>query len=401
MFRAALFPSRRAALVAATSVVAAGTLYATQRETALEGNTPVTKRRPGPLWAPMTRKQMLDHLRTSGVFIKRTEHGGPEPGTVDLSKIGKESDDDDVFDLLIVGGGATGAGTALDAASRGLKIAMVERDDFASGTSSKSTKLVHGGVRYLQKAIMELDYEQYKLVREALRERKIFLTTAPYLSNMVPILLPVYTWWQLPYYYVGSKMYDLLAGKENMESAYWMGPGRSLEAFPMLKTDGLVGSVVYYDGQHNDSRMNMALVSTAVQHGGIVANQCEVVALHKQIDPTKLGKLRIHAATLKDRMTGEEFVVRCRGVINATGPFSDGVRKLDDPTIQNIVAPSSGVHITLPVSDYRDCGAGQLLPKPTSSRLLTCTELLRPQDHGSARPCHLGRPCHLLPSLAG
>jgi glycerol-3-phosphate dehydrogenase len=172
------------------------------------------------------------------------------------------------FDLLVIGGGATGAGVAVDAASRGLRVALVERDDFSSGTSSKSTKLVHGGVRYLQKAIFELDYEQYKLVREALHERKIFLQTAPYLSNMLPIMLPVYKfvlfhlqypshvtnatqctrYWQVPYYWAGCKMYDFLAGGENMESSYVMSRGKALEAFPMLKSKGLVGAVVYYDG---------------------------------------------------------------------------------------------------------------------------------------------------------
>jgi glycerol-3-phosphate dehydrogenase len=116
------------------------------------------------------------------------------------------------------------------------------------GTSSKSTKLVHGGVRYLQKAVMELDYDQYKLVREALHERRIFLQTAPYLSQMLPIMLPIYKYWQVPYYWAGCKMYDVLAGKENMETSYLMSKGKALEAFPMLKSDGLVGALVYYDG---------------------------------------------------------------------------------------------------------------------------------------------------------
>jgi glycerol-3-phosphate dehydrogenase len=162
MFRARAIP-RRAILLTSTSVALAGTYYLT-RSSPLhldsDSSTPVTKRRPGPLWSPPSRSQMLEHLRTSGVFIKRTQEGGPEPGAVILKDendlAGKE--EDDVFDLIIVGGGATGAGAALDAASRGLKVACVERDDFSSGTSSKSTKLVHGGVRYLQKAIMELDY---------------------------------------------------------------------------------------------------------------------------------------------------------------------------------------------------------------------------------------------------
>ena len=116
------------------------------------------------------------------------------------------------------------------------------------GTSSKSTKLVHGGVRYLQKAVMELDYDQYKLVREALHERRIFLQTAPYLSQMLPIMLPIYKYWQVPYYWAGCKMYDVLAGKENMETSYLMTKGKALETFPMLKSDGLVGALVYYDG---------------------------------------------------------------------------------------------------------------------------------------------------------
>jgi glycerol-3-phosphate dehydrogenase len=177
--------------------------------------------------------------------------------------------DDEQFDMLIVGGGATGAGIAVDAVSRGLKVALVERDDFSSGTSSKSTKLVHGGVRYLQKAILEADYEQYKLVREALHERKIFLQTAPYLSAMLPIMLPIYKcvptrncraewlkefrYWQVPYYWAGCKMYDLLAGKENMERSYLMTKPRALETFPMLKSDGLVGALVYYDGAYASS----------------------------------------------------------------------------------------------------------------------------------------------------
>ncbi|KAL7423798.1 mitochondrial glycerol-3-phosphate dehydrogenase [Cryptotrichosporon argae] len=363
-----LVPSRRALLYAAGAAGVTTSYLYLRPSYALDSEpVPVDKRRPGPLWSPPSRAQMLEHLRTSGVFIHRTAAGGPEPGPVLLKD--ENEDDHDVFDLLVVGGGATGAGTALDAASRGLKVAMVEREDFASGTSSKSTKLVHGGVRYLQKAVMELDYEQYKLVKEALRERKIFLETAPHLSSMLPILLPIYTWWQLPYYYAGCKMYDLLAGKENMESAYWMGKGKALEAFPMLKPDGLVGGVVYYDGQHNDSRMNISLVMTAVQHGAIVANQVEVTALHKRPDPKFNNEPRIYGATLKDRETGEEFMVKCRGVINATGPFSDGVRKLDEPTTQEIVAPSAGVHITLP-NYYGPKTMGLLDPATSDGRVI-------------------------------
>jgi len=159
MFRAIPRPSRRAVVFGSTALALTSTTYylATSSPARLDSAVPVTKRRPGPLWSPPSRAQMLEHLRTSGRYIHRTAEGGPEPGPV-LRKDENEEDGDDVFDLLIVGGGATGAGAAVDAASRGLKVACVERDDFSSGTSSKSTKLVHGGVRYLQKAVFELDY---------------------------------------------------------------------------------------------------------------------------------------------------------------------------------------------------------------------------------------------------
>jgi glycerol-3-phosphate dehydrogenase len=157
--------SRRTYLIGGTSALALTTYLYSRTPAHLESSHPVTKKRPGPLWSPPSRSQSLEHLRTSGIHIRRTPSGGPEPGPV-IRKAENEipDDDDDVFDLLIVGGGATGAGTALDAASRGLKVACVERDDFSSGTSSKSTKLVHGGVRYLQKAIFELDYGMSSLM---------------------------------------------------------------------------------------------------------------------------------------------------------------------------------------------------------------------------------------------
>ncbi|CAO3616778.1 unnamed protein product [Cunninghamella blakesleeana] len=267
------------------------------------------------------------------------------------------------YDLLIVGGGATGTGTALDAATRGLNVALVERDDFASGTSSRSTKLVHGGVRYLQKAIMELDYEQYKLVVEALHERKVFLDIAPYLSSQLPIMLPVYKWWQIPYYWVGCKMYDLFAGREALESSYFLTRSKALEAFPMLKKDELVGALVYYDGQHNDARMNVALALTAAYHGATVANHCEVLNL------TKNENGHINGAIVKDTLTGDEWTVKAKGVINATGPFTDGLRKMDDDDHSEIVAPSAGVHIILP-NYYSPRNMGLLDPATSDGRVI-------------------------------
>ncbi|KAI0715670.1 DAO-domain-containing protein [Cerioporus squamosus] len=332
--------SRRALAVVSgsTAVAAAGGYYYLNSGPSYPPSTKET-RRPPPPWTPPSRQQMLDALKASG------------------------EDPTEEFDLLIVGGGATGAGVAVDAASRGLKVALVERDDFSAGTSSKSTKLVHGGVRYLQKAVMELDYEQYKLVVEALHERKIFLQTAPYLSAMLPIMLPIYKYWQVPYYWVGCKMYDLLAGKENMETSYLMSKGKALEAFPMLKQDGLVGALVYYDGQHNDSRMNIALIMTAVQQGAVVANHVEVTSLDKA------GTGKLQGARVRDGLTGKEFNVRAKGIINATGPFSDALLTMDDPTHKPIVQPSSGTHITLP-NYYSPRTMGLLDPATSDGRVI-------------------------------
>ncbi|XP_019472817.1 glycerol-3-phosphate dehydrogenase, mitochondrial-like isoform X2 [Meleagris gallopavo] len=164
------------------------------------------------------------------------------------------------FDVLIIGGGATGCGCALDAVTRGLKTALLERDDFSSGTSSRSTKLIHGGVRYLQKAIMKLDFEQYKMVKEALQERANLLEIAPHLSAPLPIMLPVYKWWQLPYYWIGIKLYDLVAGSQCLKRSYVLSKSRALEHFPMLRKDKLVGAIVYYDAS---SCSNMGITRTS------------------------------------------------------------------------------------------------------------------------------------------
>ncbi|KAF5377926.1 hypothetical protein D9615_006766 [Tricholomella constricta] len=338
--------SRRTLAIATggTALTAGGGYWYLNSGPAYPQSTRETRRAPPP-WTPPSRAEMLTSLKASGQI-----------------KAGAGTQNEE-FDLLVVGGGATGAGVAVDAASRGLKVALVERDDFSAGTSSKSTKLVHGGVRYLQKAVMELDYDQYKLVTEALHERKIFLQTAPYLSHMLPIMLPIYKYWQVPYYWSGCKMYDLLAGKENMETSYLMSKGKAIETFPMLKTDGLVGALVYYDGQHNDSRMNIALIMTAVKLGATVANYCEVTDLHKDAS----GK--INGARVKDTLTGDSWSVRAKGVINATGPFSDILLSLDDPSHTPIVQPSSGIHITLP-NYYSPRKMGLLDPATSDGRVI-------------------------------
>uniref|UniRef100_A0A8B9IAK7 Glycerol-3-phosphate dehydrogenase n=1 Tax=Anser brachyrhynchus TaxID=132585 RepID=A0A8B9IAK7_9AVES len=272
------------------------------------------------------------------------------------------------FDVLVIGGGATGCGCALDAVTRGLKTALLERDDFSSGTSSRSTKLIHGGVRYLQKAIMKLDFEQYRMVKEALQERANLLEIAPHLSAPLPIMLPVYKWWQLPYYWVGIKLYDLVAGSQCLKSSYVLSKSRALELFPMLRKDKLVGAIVYYDGQHNDARMNLAIALTAARYGAATANYAEVLRLLKTTDPGS-GKERVCGARCRDVLTGQEFDVKAKCVINATGPFTDSVRKMDDQEVPNICQPSAGVHIVMP-GYYSPDNMGLLDPATSDGRVI-------------------------------
>ncbi|XP_062417524.1 glycerol-3-phosphate dehydrogenase, mitochondrial isoform X4 [Pungitius pungitius] len=273
------------------------------------------------------------------------------------------------FDVLVVGGGATGAGCALDAVTRNLKTALVERSDFSSGTSSRSTKLLHGGVRYLQKAIMQLDYEQYMMVKEALHERANLLEIAPHLSAPLPIMLPVYRWWQLPYYWAGIKMYDLVAGIQNLKSSYVLSKASALERFPMLNKDKLVGAIVYYDGQHNDARMNLAIAISAARHGAAVANYTEVVRLLKAKDPQGGEEEKVCGARCRDVVTGQEFDVKAKCVINATGPFTDSLRKMDNQETKNICQPSAGVHIVIP-GYYSPDNMGLLDPSTSDGRVI-------------------------------
>ncbi|KAK4221837.1 mitochondrial glycerol-3-phosphate dehydrogenase [Podospora fimiseda] len=278
---------------------------------------------------------------------------------------------DNEYDILVIGAGATGAGVALDAATRGLKVAVVERDDFSCGTSSKSTKLVHGGVRYLEKAVWNLDWAQYELVREALKERTYFLKTAPHLSMWLPIMLPLDKWWKVPYYWAGTKFYDFLAGSEGIESSYFLTRSKAIDAFPMLKQDGLVGALVYYDGAHNDSRMNVSLGMTAALYGATVVNHAEVTGLLKDEETGRLC-----GAMVKDRIPERDggkspkaFPVKAKCIINCTGPFVDGIRKMDDPGCKEIVAPASGVHIILP-GYYSPGKMGLIDPSTSDGRVI-------------------------------
>lgn len=267
------------------------------------------------------------------------------------------------FDILVIGGGATGTGVALDSVTRGLKTALVELEDFASGTSSKSTKLIHGGVRYLQKAIFNFDIDQYNMVKEALAERANMCRVVPHLAHPLPIMLPVYKWWQVPYFWAGIKCYDLVAGSENLKSSYLLSKASALELFPMLKSQSLKAAIVYYDGQQDDSRTCLSIALTAARYGAAVANHVAVTSLLKD----EQGK--ICGARVKDEFTGKEWTIKAKCVVNATGPFTDGIRKMDEPDVKPICQPSSGVHIVLP-GYYSPDSMGLLDPATSDGRVI-------------------------------
>ena len=266
------------------------------------------------------------------------------------------------FDLLIIGGGATGAGVALDAATRGLKVALVERDDFSSGTSSRSTKLIHGGVRYLEQAVKGFDRSQFNLVRDALKERAVLLKIAPHLTRELPLVTPLYNWLEVPYYMTGLKLYDALAGRAKLQPSRFVDAKEALDRFPMLKPEGLRGGVLYYDGQFDDARMNIAIALTASEEGAAVANHVEVTGLLKENGRTS-------GATLKDRLTGDTWELPTRVVINATGPFTDAVRCMDDPDAKPMLSASSGAHIILD-GCFSPPETGLLIPQTEDGRVL-------------------------------
>lgn len=269
---------------------------------------------------------------------------------------------DEPQDLLVIGGGATGCGIALDAASRGLRVALVEKNDFGEGTSSRSTKLVHGGVRYLEVAVKHFDRGFFHLVKDALRERGILLRIAPHLCARLSLVTPIYKWSQVPYIYGGLKMYDVLSGSMGIGHSRLLGRREVLGHFPMLKAEGLKAGILYYDGQFNDARMAVALALTSQAYGAVVINHAEAV------DLVKAGG-RIVGARIKESFSGEEFEVRARSVVNATGPFTDKVRRMDDPTVEPMIRASSGIHILLD-KRFSPPHDGLLIPKTEDGRVL-------------------------------
>ncbi|KAH7854884.1 hypothetical protein Vadar_018722 [Vaccinium darrowii] len=272
------------------------------------------------------------------------------------------------LDILVVGGGATGCGVALDAATRGLRVGLVEREDFSSGTSSRSTKLIHGGVRYLEKAVFNFDYGQLKLVFHALEERKQVIENAPHLCHALPCMTPCFDWFEVVYFWMGLKLYDLVAGPRLLHLSRYYSAQESVELFPTLARKGpdktLKGTVVYYDGQMNDSRLNVGLACTAALAGAAVLNHAEVISFLKDE-----GSDRIMGARVRDNLTGKEFDAYAKVVVNAAGPFCDSLRKMANNDAKPMICPSSGVHIVLP-DYYSPEGMGLIVPKTKDGRVV-------------------------------
>lgn len=263
-----------------------------------------------------------------------------------------ESED---FDICIVGGGATGLGAAVDAASRGHRVALVEQVDFAKGTSSRSTKLVHGGVRYLRQG-------NIPLVMEALHERGRMLKNAPHLVRDLAFVIPTYHWWEGPFYGVGMKVYDGLAGKLGFGPSHILSREETLERIPTIEPDGLTGGVIYHDGQFDDARLAIHLAMSAADHGAKLANQVKCTGLLKENG-------RVNGIEAKDLETGRSFTIRARVVINATGIFVDDLRRKDDPEAGEIVAVSQGVHLVLP-KEFLPGNAAIMIPRTADGRVL-------------------------------
>ena len=271
--------------------------------------------------------------------------------------------DDPVYDVAVVGGGATGLGVALDAASRGLKVVLIEALDFAKGTSSRSTKLVHGGVRYLAQG-------NISLVREALHERGTLLHNAAHIAQPLPFVIPTYRWWEAPYYGLGLTLYDLLAGKAGLGKTALLSSAQVQQRLPNVQALGLRGGITYWDGQFDDARLALAIGRTAAQHGALLINYCRA-------EQMLYANGKIAGLECTDTLTGSSYRVKSRCVINATGVWVDALRESDDAAnpsgrhvpLKPMVAPSQGVHLVIDQQFMRSEMA-LMVPKTSDGRVL-------------------------------
>lgn len=260
------------------------------------------------------------------------------------------------WDMIVIGGGATGLGTALDAVTRGFKTLLLEQSDFSKGTSSRSTKLVHGGVRYLAQG-------DISLVLEALHERGLLRQNAPHLVKNQEFIIPNYSWWTGPFFTVGMKVYDMMAGSLGLGPSEHISKEETLKAIPNLSEKELTGGVIYYDGQFDDSRLAINLTQTTIENTGVALNYFKVIDLLKDNDDMICG------VVAKDMESGEEFHIKSKAVINATGVFVDNILKMNDPEAKKIVRPSQGVHIILDKS-FLQGDSAIMIPKTSDGRVL-------------------------------
>jgi len=264
-------------------------------------------------------------------------------------------DDPEVWDFIIIGGGATGLGTAVEAASRGYKTLLLEQHDFSKGTSSRSTKLVHGGVRYLRQG-------NVALVLEALRERGLLRQNAPHLVKNQSFIVPNYDWWEGPFYGIGLKIYDKLAGDLGLGPSKRLSKKKVLEYIPTLESEGLDGGVIYHDAQFDDSRLAINLLQTLFDEGGVGLNYIKVTGLQKA------NKL-VSGVKATCQETGEDFEIQGRVVVNATGVFTDSIRRMDNKDVSSIIQASQGVHIVLDKS-FQPGESAIMVPKTDDGRVL-------------------------------
>lgn len=259
------------------------------------------------------------------------------------------------WDICIIGGGATGLGTALDAASRGYKTILLEQSDFAKGTSSRSTKLVHGGVRYLQQG-------NIKLVFEALKERGLLLKNAPHLVHNQQFIVPNYKWWEKPFYGIGLKIYDKMAGSLGLGPSVFLSKEETLKRVPALEPAELKGSVLYHDGQFDDARLAISIAKTAAKQGAILLNYFPVSGFIK-------ANQKITGVIATDQCTNKQYEIPAKVIVNATGVFSDSLLTLDDPTHENIITPSQGIHLVVD-KEFLKGDTAIMIPRTDDGRVL-------------------------------
>ena len=267
------------------------------------------------------------------------------------------------FDVCVIGGGATGAACALDAQLRGLQTVLLEAGDFAGATSSKATKISHGGVRYLEEAIKGADLKEYHVLVRALHERVRMLENAPHLTRQLEFLVPSYHWIDVAYLDIGLKIYDWLAGPGRISPSKYLSKTETSRRMPALNQAGLTGSVAYYDGQFDDARYNITLIQTFAATGGQAVNYARVTDFRRSADD------RISGVMVNDQLAGKQFTVNAKAVVNATGPVSDSIRQLATPSLHKRMRPSKGAHILLPMDVFPTQDA-LLIPKTEDGRVL-------------------------------